>query len=187
MQSEVKGRQAERSELSWVFRIHSTNFILNLKNKYTSKIDTSRPGADHFPSPLIINSRATSQWVTHYGSALAPFSLNFEVPTEPKASEIPKCLMLGKDENIHLRITSLGDVGCYNPPPLKGPTFYFLKVVNECHIPAQAQPFLRLDSVIARYCPLWAPTTPSRFCFWELTRELSSGSPILGLLSRQLA
>ncbi|RXH79872.1 hypothetical protein DVH24_041019 [Malus domestica] len=22
---------------------------------------------------------------------------------------------------------------------------------------------------VARYCPLWAPTTPSRFCLWELT------------------
>ncbi|KAI5311016.1 hypothetical protein L3X38_026305 [Prunus dulcis] len=30
------------------------------------------------------NSRATSQWVTHPGIALAPNSLNFEVPTTPK-------------------------------------------------------------------------------------------------------
>ncbi|RXH92318.1 hypothetical protein DVH24_033214 [Malus domestica] len=40
-----------------------------------------------------------------------------------------------------------------------------------------------LDSTVTRYCPLWAPTTPSRFCFWELTRELPSGSPIMGVLS----
>ncbi|CAN6695969.1 unnamed protein product [Malus baccata var. baccata] len=98
---------------------------------------TSRPGVDHFLGPLhhrstILsalglpfphgfvygNSRATSQWVTHPGSALAPFSLNFEVPTEPEASELPKGLVLGKDENIHLRVTPLGDVGCHNPPPL---------------------------------------------------------------------
>ncbi|CAN6586140.1 unnamed protein product [Malus baccata var. baccata] len=64
------------------------------------------------------NSRATSQWVTHLGSALASFSLNFGVPTKPEANELPKSLVLGKDGNIHLRITPLGDVGCYNPPPL---------------------------------------------------------------------
>ncbi|CAN6716984.1 unnamed protein product [Malus baccata var. baccata] len=98
---------------------------------------TSRPGVDHFPGPLhhrstilsalglpfphgfiFGNSRATSQWVTHLGSALASFSLNFGVPTEPEASELPKGLVLGRDGNIHLRITLLGDVGCYNPPPL---------------------------------------------------------------------
>ena len=98
---------------------------------------TSRPGADHFPGPLhhrstilsflglpfphgfvFGNSRATSQWVTHHGIALAPFLLNFGVPTEPKANELPKGLVLGRDGNIHLRITPLGDVGCHNPPPL---------------------------------------------------------------------
>ena len=96
-------------------------------------IVTSRPGADHFPGLLhhrntilstlglpfphgfvFGNSRATSQWVTHHGIALAPFSLNFGVPTEPEASELPKGLLLGKDENIHLKITTLGDVGCHN-------------------------------------------------------------------------
>ncbi|KAI5321022.1 hypothetical protein L3X38_030092 [Prunus dulcis] len=30
------------------------------------------------------SSRATSQWVTHPGIALAPNSLNFRVPTTPK-------------------------------------------------------------------------------------------------------
>ncbi|KAB2620223.1 S ribonuclease [Pyrus ussuriensis x Pyrus communis] len=94
---------------------------------------TSRPGRDHFPGPLhhrstilsalglpfphgfvFGNSRATSQWVTHHGIALAPFSLNFGVPTEPEASELPKGLVLGRDGNIHLRITPLGDVGCHS-------------------------------------------------------------------------
>ena len=37
---------------------------------------------------------------------------------EPEASELPKCFVLGRDKNIHLRITPLGDVGCHNPPPL---------------------------------------------------------------------
>ncbi|KAM1131448.1 hypothetical protein ACFX19_046680 [Malus domestica] len=60
----------------------------------------------------------TSQWVTHHGSALVRYSLNFGVPMEPEASELPKNLVLGRDENIHLRITPLGDVGCHNPPPL---------------------------------------------------------------------
>ncbi|RXH84790.1 hypothetical protein DVH24_040138 [Malus domestica] len=48
-------------------------------------------------------------------------SLNFRVPMEPEASELPKGLVLGRDGNIHIRLTGstpLGDVGCYNPPPL---------------------------------------------------------------------
>ncbi|RXH81335.1 hypothetical protein DVH24_006160 [Malus domestica] len=92
----------------------------------------TEPKANHFPGPfhhrstilsalglpfphgfVFGNSRATSQWVTHPGIALAFFSLNFEVPTEPEASELPKDLVLGRDRNIHLRITPLGDVGCY--------------------------------------------------------------------------
>ncbi|CAN6691471.1 unnamed protein product [Malus baccata var. baccata] len=90
---------------------------------------TSRPEADHFPGQLhhrstilsaldlrfphgfvFGNSRVTSQWVTHPGNALASFSLNFGVPTEPEASELPKGLVLDRDENIHLSITPLGNV-----------------------------------------------------------------------------
>ncbi|RXH80688.1 hypothetical protein DVH24_004602 [Malus domestica] len=93
---------------------------------------TSRPGVDHFPGLLhhcstILStlslpfpysfvfgkSRATSQWVTqwvtHPGSVLAFFSLNFRVTMEPGASELLKGLVLGRDGNIHLRITLLGD------------------------------------------------------------------------------
>ncbi|CAN6708211.1 unnamed protein product [Malus baccata var. baccata] len=43
-------------------------------------------------------------------------SLNFEVPMEPEASELPKGLVLGRDRNIHIRLTGftpLGDVGCH--------------------------------------------------------------------------
>ncbi|RXH87477.1 hypothetical protein DVH24_034377 [Malus domestica] len=42
--------------------------------------------------------------------------LNFGVPMEPEASELPKGLVLGRDENIHIRLTGstpLDDVGCY--------------------------------------------------------------------------
>ncbi|CAN6578636.1 unnamed protein product [Malus baccata var. baccata] len=67
------------------------------------------------------NSRATSQEVTHHEIALAPFSLNFGVSTEPEASELSKGLVLGRDENIHLRITFLGDVRCYRFPKLLEP------------------------------------------------------------------
>ena len=38
---------------------------------------------------------------------------------ESEASELPKGLVLGRDENIHIRLTGstpLGDVGSYNPP-----------------------------------------------------------------------
>ncbi|RXI06797.1 hypothetical protein DVH24_025933 [Malus domestica] len=97
----------------------------------TSNFPVGHPsweGVDHFLGPLhhrstilsalgpdhALTSRATSQWVTHPGSALAPFSLNFGVPTEPEASELPKGLVLGRDGNIHLRIAPLGNVGCYS-------------------------------------------------------------------------
>ncbi|CAN6702444.1 unnamed protein product [Malus baccata var. baccata] len=50
-----------------------------------------------FPHGFVFgNSRATSQWVTNPESALASFSFNFGVPTEPEASELPKGLVLGK-------------------------------------------------------------------------------------------
>ena len=99
---------------------------------------TSRPGVHHIPGPLHHRSTIlstlgpdyaltvlflgthtrTSQWVTHHGSALARYSLNFGVHMEPEASELPKGLTLGRDKNIHIRITPLGDVGSHNPPPL---------------------------------------------------------------------
>ncbi|RXH96083.1 hypothetical protein DVH24_008583 [Malus domestica] len=91
----------------------SPNFVdKNAPKTKTSNV-TSRPGADHFPGPLHHRSTILSAlgpdyaltWVTHPGSALASFSLNFGVPTEPEASELPKGLMLGRDGNIHLRIT----------------------------------------------------------------------------------
>ncbi|RXH68325.1 hypothetical protein DVH24_030658 [Malus domestica] len=108
--------------------------LYGTKRYALSGVATSRPGADHFLSLLnhrstilsvlghdhaLTNSQVTSQWVTNHGSVLATFSLNFRVPTEPKASELPKGIVLGRDGNIHLRITPLGDVGCHNPPPLR--------------------------------------------------------------------
>ncbi|CAN6705775.1 unnamed protein product [Malus baccata var. baccata] len=65
-------------------------------------IVTSRPGVDHFPGLLHHHSTILSAlgpnhaltWVTHHGSALAPFSLNFGVPMEPEANELPKGLAL---------------------------------------------------------------------------------------------
>ena len=72
-------------------------------------------GPDHTLTVLFLGTHTrTSRWVTHHGIAQASFSLNFGVPTEPEASELPKGLVLGRDENIHLRITPLGDVGCHN-------------------------------------------------------------------------
>ncbi|RXH97299.1 hypothetical protein DVH24_035967 [Malus domestica] len=47
-------------------------------------------------------------------------SLNFGVPMEHEASEFPKGLVLGRDGNIHIRLTRftpLGDVGCYKVGP----------------------------------------------------------------------
>ena len=110
-------------------RRHTTDMV-----RLWYQIVTSRPGVHHIPGPLhhrstilsalgpdhaltvlFLGTHArTSQWVTHHGSALARYSLNFRVPTEPKASELPKSLVLGRDENIHIRITPLGDVGSHN-------------------------------------------------------------------------
>ncbi|KAM1318229.1 hypothetical protein ACFX13_003522 [Malus domestica] len=80
-----------------------------------------------------------------------PNSLNFRVPMEPEANELPKGLVLGRDGNIHIRLigsTPLGDVGCYitfmtnsqaltssSSHPMR-PMFY----VNH-HIPRWANPF----------------------------------------------
>ncbi|RXH83286.1 hypothetical protein DVH24_005539 [Malus domestica] len=99
----------------------TTGELICQKHPNQSFLVTSLPGVHHrsmilsalglpFPHGFIFgNSRATSQWVTHPGSALASFSLNFEVPTEPEVSELPKGLVIDRDENIHLRITPLGD------------------------------------------------------------------------------
>ncbi|RXI09213.1 hypothetical protein DVH24_023374 [Malus domestica] len=49
-------------------------------------------------------------------------TLNFRVPMEPEASELPKGLVLGRKGNIHIRLTRStprGDVGCYNRPLLE--------------------------------------------------------------------
>ncbi|RXI06806.1 hypothetical protein DVH24_025942 [Malus domestica] len=93
-----------------------------------------------FPHGFVFgNSRATSQWVTHLGSALASFSLNFGVPTEPGSSfdkrkeefSTGSCRSHRQRRrwifhafgggHVHIRhITSYpsGDVGYYNPPSL---------------------------------------------------------------------
>ncbi|RXH87358.1 hypothetical protein DVH24_034258 [Malus domestica] len=70
-------------------------------------------------------------------------SLNFGVPMEPEASELPKSLMLSRDGNIHIRhrgSTPLGDMGCYNPPPLgdrcpcQHTSGQGLALIPNCHI-----------------------------------------------------
>ncbi|RXH86388.1 hypothetical protein DVH24_017441 [Malus domestica] len=72
-------------------------------------------GPDHTLMVLFLGTHTrTSQWVTHPEIALAASTLNFGVPIEPEASELLKCLVLGRDVNIHIRprrSTSLGDVG----------------------------------------------------------------------------
>ncbi|RXI09423.1 hypothetical protein DVH24_034040 [Malus domestica] len=63
-------------------------------------------GPDHAFTVLFLGTHAsrTSQWVTYPGNALASFSLNFGVPMEPVASELPKSIMLCRDENINIRL-----------------------------------------------------------------------------------
>ncbi|RXH67298.1 hypothetical protein DVH24_027418 [Malus domestica] len=63
-------------------------------------------GPDHALTVLFLGTHTrTSQWVTHHGSALVRYSLNFRVPMNSKASELPKGFVLGRDENIHIRLT----------------------------------------------------------------------------------
>ncbi|RXH83139.1 hypothetical protein DVH24_003637, partial [Malus domestica] len=110
------------------------------------------------------NSRATSQWVTHPGSALASFSLNFGVPTEPQASELPKGLVLGSLPWAMWDVTtdptiSVSDL-CTKYADLKLNAFFATKGLsckvlhNDCHIPARAPTTSRLDSTVAPYCSL---------------------------------
>ena len=81
---------------------------------------------------------------------------------EPEASELPKGLSLGRDENIHIRLTGstpLGHVGSYNPPPLgarrpRRHTGQGLALIPNFHIPTKAPTTPRLDSALARYCPI---------------------------------
>ncbi|RXH90648.1 hypothetical protein DVH24_035412 [Malus domestica] len=82
------------------------------------KMRENRLRAKRVDEDLERDSKKRLRWVIHPGSALTSFSLNFGVPTKPEASELLKGLVLGRDGNIHLRITPLGDVGCYNPPLL---------------------------------------------------------------------
>ncbi|CAN6684699.1 unnamed protein product [Malus baccata var. baccata] len=50
--------------------------------------------------------------------------LNFGVPMEPEVSELPKGLVLGRDENIHIRLIGsipLDDMRCYKTLALSAP------------------------------------------------------------------
>ncbi|CAN6697219.1 unnamed protein product [Malus baccata var. baccata] len=118
--------------------------IPTFKHNITSSV-ISQPGADHFPSSLY-----------HCNTIL--------VPTEPEASELPKGLVLGRDGNIHLRITPLGDVGSYNPPPLRGPTTF---------------PLHHCSTILSALGPDHALTV----LFLGTHEQLPSGSPIMGALA----
>ena len=75
-------------------------------------------GPDYTLTVLFLGTHTrTSQEVTHHGIALTRYSLNFGVPMEPEASEFPKGLVLGRDENIHIRITpwAMWDVTIHPP------------------------------------------------------------------------
>ncbi|KAM1095041.1 hypothetical protein ACFX2B_009841 [Malus domestica] len=61
-------------------------------------------GPDHTITVLFLGTHTrTSQWVTHHGIALVRSHFNFGVPMESEASELPKGLVLSRDENIHIR------------------------------------------------------------------------------------
>ncbi|KAI5339519.1 hypothetical protein L3X38_018791 [Prunus dulcis] len=103
------------------------------------------------------SSRATSQWVTHPGIALAPNSLNFGVSYDSEASELPKGLVLdgyGCAHIRHITPSPLVDVGSYNPPPLRA-----RRPSRHTRITQQSSSDTKLShpgigSAVARYCPL---------------------------------
>ena len=121
----------------------------------------------------------TSQWVTHRGSALACYSLNFGVPMNSKTSELPKGLVLGRGGNVHIRLTRfspLGDVGCYNPHPLGARSLrrytsgHGVAMIPNCHIstrgPPHPEPDFRRSTILSSLGPDHALVV---FFFWELT------------------
>ncbi|KAB2601656.1 S ribonuclease [Pyrus ussuriensis x Pyrus communis] len=60
-------------------------------------------GPNHALTVLFLGTHTrTSQWVTHPGSALVRYSLNFGVPIEPETSELPKCLVLVYVDDMNL-------------------------------------------------------------------------------------
>ncbi|KAM1736911.1 hypothetical protein ACFX12_015215 [Malus domestica] len=141
-----------------------------------------------FPHGFVFgNSRATSQWITHLGSAMTSFSLNFKVPTEPEASELPKCLVLGRDENIHLRITPLGDMRCYNPPPLgaqrprRHTSDQGLALIPFVTSRPGVTTSRAHSTTVARYCPLWVYHS-LMVLFLGTHKRFPNGSPIMGVL-----
>ncbi|RXH85627.1 hypothetical protein DVH24_009448 [Malus domestica] len=117
-------------------RVRLSVIKLNPGADQTSPV-TTRPGVYHIPGSfhhcstilsilgpnyaltvLFLGTHTrTSQWVTHHGIALARYSLNIGVLMEPEASELLEGLMLGRDENIHLKITPLDDVRSYKFSP----------------------------------------------------------------------
>ena len=76
-------------------------------------------------------------------------SLYFGVPTELEANELPKGLVLGRDENIHIRhrwSTPLDDVGSHNmhrwnfsmfsfdfSTAILNCTLYYIRILNICY------------------------------------------------------
>ncbi|RXI03750.1 hypothetical protein DVH24_038024 [Malus domestica] len=123
---------------------------------------------DHVLMVLFLGTHTrTSQWITNPEIALVRTCswncsranlLNFGVPMEPEVSELPKDLgpelpkdlVLGRGGNIHIRLigsTPLGDVGCHNPTPLRGPTY----------LSAHFRPGIGSDTKLSH--PAQAPTT----------------------------
>ena len=122
-------------------------------------------------------------------------SLNFGVATEPEASKLPKGIVLGRDGNIHARLTGstpLGDVGSYNPPPLRArrprrhTSGQGLALIPNCHIPAQApttsRARLRRNTILSALGPGHAHTV----LFLRTHTRTSQWVTHHGLLSREL-
>ncbi|RXH75558.1 hypothetical protein DVH24_039257 [Malus domestica] len=116
---------------------------------------------------------------------------------EPEANELPKGRMLGNFDTV-VQVAMMGNFDTVIHVAMIGNSdtvvqYDFLDTIwvftargyNVTSRPGPP-PHPGLDFAVARYCSLWAPTTPSRFCFWELTQELLSRSPILGMLSPEL-
>ncbi|KAM1992689.1 hypothetical protein TB2_008607 [Malus domestica] len=85
---------------------------------------------------------------------------------ESEANELPKGLVLGRDGNIHTRLTRstlLGDVGCNNLPSLRArrprrhTSSQGLALIPNCHspawVPTTSRARLRRSTILSVFCP----------------------------------
>ena len=102
---------------------------------------------------------------------------------EPEANELPKGLVLGRDGNIHIRITPLDDVGSHNPPslgarrPRRHTSGQGLALIPICHIPARAPTTSRARLHLSTILSALGLPFPHGFVFGNSHENFPLGHP----------